>query len=115
MCHKACVRVRCVRGVFHMLGTRAGWWACCPHILGTCRSHPRHVPHAWDSACPSHMSRTHRGHVPHTGDMFSVFPGCGGSVPTMWHMSPACGTRAEPVLDMRLGCAPSRACATCLG
>src|SRR6266481_9407666 len=69
--HAECVRR--VRGVFHTPGTRAGWWACCPHILGTRRSCPGHVPHTWDSACPSRMSRTRSACaecIRHIGGMF---------------------------------------------
>src|SRR6266481_7860273 len=107
--------------MFHALGTHARWWACCHHILGTHRSHPRHVPHARDGAHPSctsdasgacstcqmvgmlpphpgnmqKLSRTcstHPGCVARARDMFSMFPGCGGGMPTMWHVSPAHGT-----------------------
>src|SRR6266481_3757459 len=145
--------MRRVGGMFHVPGTRAGWWARCPRILGTHRIRPGRVPHAWDGACPSHASRTRRGRVPRAGDAcrmvgtlpphpgnvqkpsqacgtrpgrctsqsrvqdafctctratrpghvahardaFSVFPGCGGSVPTTWHASPARGTRPQRV------------------
>src|SRR6266481_438908 len=163
--------------MFHVPGMHAGWWACCPHILGTCKSRPRRVAHARDGARPSHASRTRRGRVPRAGDAchvvgtlpphpgntlnasrarathpgrvahihaqnaswtrdwdvhrpgrvphawdgFCTFPGCGGSVPTTWHASPARGTRprrvgrvlrAERVLDARLGHALSQACGT---
>src|SRR6266481_2186273 len=55
--HAECVRR--VGGVFHTPGTHARQWVCCPHILGTHKSHPGHVAHAWDGAHPSCASRMH--------------------------------------------------------
>src|SRR6266481_4714182 len=78
-----------------MLGTCTTWWAHCPHIPGTCKSCPGNVPHARDSAHPSHASRTHWGHVPHAEDMCWMV----GTLP------PHPGNMEKP----------SQACGTCLG
>src|SRR6266481_5637323 len=79
------------------------------HAAPTSWEHVEAVPGMWHMPGMVHVPVVHPGRVARALDTFSMFPGCGGSVPTMWHASLARGTHPRRVLDARLGCAPSRA------
>src|SRR6266481_4130722 len=83
--------------------------AACPPSC----THPRrveHAPDASDAFCAQNASWTrdwdmHRPrHVAHARDGFYVFPGCGGSVPTIRHVSPARGTHPRRVARVHTPC-----------
>src|SRR6266481_4507935 len=88
-------RVACARDAFSVFPGCGGSMPTMWHAslaCGTCPQHVGCVLHAqnvswmcdWDMHCPRCVA--------HAWDSFCVFPGCGGSMPTIRHASPACGT-----------------------
>src|SRR6266481_4065262 len=82
-----------VPGVCHTPGTAFAHSQDVGEVCPPSCTRPQRVEHAPDASWTRDWDMHHPRRVAHARDGFYVFPGCGGSVPTIQHVSPARGTR----------------------